>query len=262
MVQVKLTQEQERAARDAYLAHDGDSWESVFAAIRAVLAMPSERVMKDKMIERMALELVDALDRCEGAINGAFGFQAIHCASYGGPTYGKELDVLRQALKDRAVVAVVEERMEPQDVIDEACNAAQQAANELGLGHLRFRGTEWGKRIITAAAQVIVADRDRQTQEALRSMWREWNCVNITPERYDCTQDDTGYELGPARMIKANDGDYVRYADVEETLRLAGELAEVLRDLNDLTAGHVGSIYAGNARHALAAWDKAQKGQQ
>ena len=46
-----------------------------------------------------AQALVDALDRCEPGITGAFAFQQLHGGSYDGPTYGEELKALRAALR-------------------------------------------------------------------------------------------------------------------------------------------------------------------
>jgi hypothetical protein len=41
-----------------------------------------------------------------------------------------------------------------QDVVEEMCEAAQKVADSLGVSHLKFGTTEWGKRIMTAALAV------------------------------------------------------------------------------------------------------------
>ena len=49
-------------------------------------------------LEMKARALVLALERCDRAIVGAFAFSAIHGNEYDGPTYGVELDALRELL--------------------------------------------------------------------------------------------------------------------------------------------------------------------
>lgn len=45
-----------------------------------------------------ARALVNALDHCKEVIDGAFVMAHIHGARYNGPSYGVELDALRQSL--------------------------------------------------------------------------------------------------------------------------------------------------------------------
>jgi hypothetical protein len=62
------------------------------------------------VITEAARALVQALDACEQHINGAFGFAAIHGTNYTGPTYGKELDRLRELLPDEPRKSKEEQR--------------------------------------------------------------------------------------------------------------------------------------------------------
>jgi hypothetical protein len=59
-----------------------------------------------------------------------------------------------------------------EQIVDSATQAAQKVADALGCGHLRFRSTEWGKRIIAAAVKVAQESRDAE--------WGAWGIVEVS----------------------------------------------------------------------------------
>jgi hypothetical protein len=59
-----------------------------------------------------------------------------------------------------------------EQIVDRATQAAQQVADSLGCGHLHFRSTEWGKRIIAAAVKVAQESRDAE--------WGAWGIVEVS----------------------------------------------------------------------------------
>jgi len=48
-------------------------------------------------------------------------------------------------------------------------------------------------------------------------------------KRYECTQDDRGWELGPARMAEEPSGEYVRYEDHIAEMREAQEIIRAVK---------------------------------
>jgi hypothetical protein len=59
-----------------------------------------------------------------------------------------------------------------EQIVDSATDAAQKVADALGCGHLHFRSTEWGKRIIAAAVKVAQESRDAE--------WGAWGIVEVS----------------------------------------------------------------------------------
>jgi hypothetical protein len=59
-----------------------------------------------------------------------------------------------------------------EQIVDRATQAAQKVADALGCGHLHFRSTEWGKRIIAAAVKVAQESRDAE--------WGAWGIVEVS----------------------------------------------------------------------------------